>query len=53
MSKEEVRDVLILLKAIMPKLTDIWRLLQDREINGEAEIVPLVCDSCEEGNDGR
>ena len=47
MTRDELRDLLVQAKKIIPKLEKAWKFLEDEQIIKLTETKQLPCDSCE------
>ena len=48
MTRNELRDLLVQAKEIIPKLEKAWKFLEDEQIIELTEVKHLPCDSCED-----
>ena len=48
MTRDELRDLIIEAKTLIPKLEKAWKFLEDEEIVELTNIQQLPCDSCED-----
>ncbi len=48
MTRDELRDLIIQAKEIIPKLEKAWRYLEEEQIISATEVKQLPCDTCED-----
>ena len=49
MTRDELRDLIIQAKEIIPKLEKAWKFLEEEQIISATEVRQLPCDTCEDG----